>query len=67
MLPHDLIDILVCPACKGQLMQPEEETGLLCLSCRLRYPVRNGIPVLLTNEAESIADRPGSENSPCTA
>ena len=64
MLPHDLIDILACPACKGPLTQVENGPGLLCGPCGLRFPVRDGIPVLLTDEAKSIADRLTTENSP---
>jgi uncharacterized protein YbaR (Trm112 family) len=64
MLSHDLIDILACPACKGPLTQDENEPGLLCRPCGLRFPVRDGIPVMLTDEAESIAHRPATENRP---
>lgn len=64
MLSHGLIDILACPACKGPLTQAENEPGLLCRPCGLRFPVRDGIPVLLTDEAESVAGRLTTENSP---
>ncbi len=57
MLPHNLIDILACPACKGPLTQLENEPGLLCRPCGLRFPVRDGIPVLLADEAEKCGDR----------
>ena len=50
----DLLDILACPKCKGGLLLTEEEDGLICNPCRLRYPVRDDIPVMLIEEAESI-------------
>ena len=50
----DLLDILACPKCKGDLLLTEEEDGLICNPCRLRYPVRDDIPVMLIEEAESI-------------
>ncbi len=48
---HDLIDILACPACKGKLTATEDGAYLLCSPCGLRFPVREGIPVMLLDEA----------------
>lgn len=57
-LDEELLDILVCPKCKGELeYRPEgSEDGeaLLCHECRLRYAVDDGIPVMLVDEAESF-------------
>ena len=53
-LPPELIAILVCPQCKGELVMEPDETGFNCHACRLRYPVREGIPVMLVDEAENI-------------
>ncbi len=50
----ELLEIIVCPACHGELTL--DESGLTCQECGLRYPVRDGIPVLLVDEAR----RPGS-------
>ena len=50
----DLVAILVCPQCKGPLLLEHAETSLACHVCRLRYPVREGIPVMLVDEAEKI-------------
>jgi len=50
----DLVAILVCPQCKGSLLQEPAESGFICQACRLRYPVREGIPVMLVDEAENI-------------
>ena len=50
-LPKDLLEILACPKCKETLR--EEGDWLVCQSsnCGLRYPVRNGIPIMLIDEA----------------
>ena len=52
MIPKDLLDILVCPACKKPLLyRTEKEESLKCTECRRVYPVRDNIPVLLIDEA----------------
>jgi uncharacterized protein len=53
-LSPELVAILVCPQCKGKLEIEAAETGFICHSCRLRYPVREGIPVMLVDEADNI-------------
>ena len=50
----ELLDILVCPKCKGGLIFPDNESSLLCSVCALKYPVRDGIPVMLPDEAEKV-------------
>lgn len=45
-----LLEILVCPACHGEI-RPVEESGLECRSCGRIYPIRDGIPVMLVDEA----------------
>lgn len=52
----DLLAILVCPRCKGDLTHQPEIEALDCPSCRLRYPVREGIPVMLVDEAAQIGN-----------
>ena len=54
MLLPELLSILVCPACKGALDYRTEEETLQCYACGLAYPVRDGIPVLLIDQAEKI-------------
>lgn len=49
-----LLEILVCPQCKGKLAQVEGGLGLLCHHCQLKYPVREGIPVMLVEEASDM-------------
>jgi uncharacterized protein len=53
-LSKDLMNILVCPKCKGTLVLNEKEDGLICENCRLLYEIRNNIPVMLIEEAKSI-------------
>ena len=51
MIDQKLLDILACPLCKTQVKQ--EGDRLVCTQCGRRYPVRDGIPVMLIEEAES--------------
>lgn len=53
----ELIDILACPVCKEKFTPAEDNSSLLCLHCGLQYPVRDGIPVLLRDEAIPISNR----------
>lgn len=53
-LSPELIAVLVCPQCKGKLDLQPDEKAFDCPACRLRYPVRQGIPVMLVDEAEQI-------------
>jgi uncharacterized protein YbaR (Trm112 family) len=52
VLDETLLEILVCPKCGGELEYRPEESVLLCNTCRLRYKVEEGIPVMLIDEAE---------------
>ncbi len=47
----DLLDILACPRCKGEIRLTDAKDGLVCERCRVLYPVRDGIPVMLVEEA----------------
>ena len=48
-----LLEILICPNCGGDVEHIENENVIVCRSeCRFRYPVREGIPVMLIDEAE---------------
>ena len=50
-----LLDILACPLCKGPLAWHRDEAVLVCRAERLAYPVRDGIPVMLEEEARKLA------------
>lgn len=49
-----LLEILVCPLCKGPLVYKKPEQELVCKPCRLAYPVRDDIPVMLEDEARKL-------------
>lgn len=49
-----LLDILVCPICKGPLLLRKEAQELICRGDRLAFPVRDGIPVMLAEEARKL-------------
>ncbi len=51
-----LLEILVCPVTKGPLIYDKKNSELISKSARLAYPVRDGIPVLLEDEARKLAD-----------
>jgi uncharacterized protein YbaR (Trm112 family) len=49
-----LLDILVCPLCKGPLLYKKSERELVCRADRLAYPIRDDIPVMLEDEARKL-------------
>ena len=50
----ELLEILACPQCKGELTLTPEENGLVCRACKLKYPIRDDVPVMMVDEAEPI-------------
>ena len=56
MLDRELLDILVCPVSKAPLVWNEKKGELICKASGLAYPVRDGIPVLLEDEARQLSD-----------
>lgn len=49
----ELLEILACPACKGDIEYDQENQQLICIGrCNRHYPIRDGIPVMLIGEAE---------------
>ncbi|MBC8204433.1 Trm112 family protein [bacterium] len=54
MLKKELLDILACPKCKGDLEYDQENEVLICHACRLKYEVKDDIPIMLIDEAESF-------------
>ncbi len=50
----ELLEILACPKCKGELRLDEAETGLICERCRLLYEIKDGIPIMLVEEAKPL-------------
>lgn len=54
MIDQDLLAILACPKCKGPLKYLEQPDGLACEACMLLYEIRDGIPVMLIEEARPL-------------
>jgi len=50
-LSQELLAVLACPRCKGELEYRENDSALLCHRCRLKFEIRDGIPILLLDEA----------------
>ncbi len=50
-LDPELLSILACPKCKGELTLAPDETGLVCARCRVKYPIKDEIPIMLIEEA----------------
>ena len=48
----ELLDLLVCPKCKGEITLKDDESGLVCDGCKLMYPIEDDIPVMLVDEAK---------------
>jgi uncharacterized protein len=49
-----LLEILACPVCKAKLIYHKQAAELICKPCRLAYPIRDDIPVMLEDEARPI-------------
>lgn len=50
MIDKELLDILACPACKGDV--DLKENKIVCRKCNRKYPIKDGIPIMLIDEAE---------------
>jgi len=50
-ISKELLDILACPKCKGAIFLNQAGDGLICKACRLIYPIKEDIPVMLIDEA----------------
>ena len=53
-ISQDLLDILACPQCKGEIHLNESEDGLICDQCRLLYEIKDDIPIMLIDEAKPL-------------
>lgn len=52
----ELLDILACPKCKGDIRLNDAEDGLICEACKLVYEIRDDIPIMLIDEAKPLAE-----------
>jgi uncharacterized protein len=50
----ELLDILVCPKCKGEVYINDNENGLICDNCKLMYEIKEDIPIMLIDEAVKL-------------
>jgi len=55
-LSEELLNILACPKCKGDIFLNEQKEGLTCAACRLIYPIRDDIPIMLIDEALPLVE-----------
>jgi uncharacterized protein YbaR (Trm112 family) len=53
-ISKELLDILVCPKCKGEIYLNDAGDGLICNSCKLLYEIKDDIPIMLIDEAKKI-------------
>ena len=53
-ISKELLDILACPKCKGDIYLNETENGLICDRCKLLYEIKDDIPIMLIDEAQKI-------------
>lgn len=53
-ISKELLEILACPKCKGDIRMNEKGDGLICDVCKLLYPIKDDIPVMLIDEAVKI-------------
>jgi uncharacterized protein YbaR (Trm112 family) len=54
MINPKLLDILACPLCRGDLTYQEADQKLLCEKCRLKYSIKDDIPIMLVDRAEKF-------------
>lgn len=54
MLSKELLEILACPKCKGDLEYDQKNEQLICQACRLKYNIKDDIPIMLIDEAEQF-------------
>ncbi len=54
MISQELLDILACPKCKGEVTLTEKKDGLVCEGCKLLYEIREDIPIMLIDEAKKL-------------
>lgn len=63
-MDRKLLDLLVCPLTKGPLVYDRDKQELVSKSARLAYPIRDGIPVMLEDEARELSDEEVAHLSP---
>ena len=54
MISQELLEILACPKCKGELKLSPKKNGLICKTCQLFFEIRDNIPIMLIEEAKKL-------------
>lgn len=57
-ISQELLEILACPKCKGNIHLNEAQDGLICDNCRLLYEIKDDIPIMLIDEAKPLGELP---------
>jgi uncharacterized protein YbaR (Trm112 family) len=61
-ISEQLLEILVCPACRAKVELKADGSGLKCVECKRVYPIRDDIPVMLIDEAKIEDEQPAGNN-----
>ncbi len=61
IIDSELLKILACPKCKGAIELDQEHGELLCYQCRLAYEIKDGIPIMLIDEARQLEKEHGQQ------
>ena len=61
-ISEQLLEILVCPSCRGKVEPKADGSGLKCVECKRVYPIRDDIPVMLIDEATIEDEQPAGNN-----
>lgn len=59
MIKKELLDVLACPKCKGDVRVSKDGAYIICDACKLLYEIREDIPVMLVDEAKQVEDTGG--------
>ena len=62
-MDSNLLQILVCPVCKGPLQHDAQNHELICRADKLAFPIRDGVPVMLEHEARALHPATGDANA----
>ncbi len=57
-ITDEFVEMMICPACKGRVRLKEDASAIKCDSCRRSYPIRNGIPAMIVEEATIEDEEP---------
>ncbi len=55
-ISKELLEIIACPKCRGELKLSEDGNFLICEQCKIKYPIEDDIPILLVDEAKPLDD-----------